>query len=83
MLTKPVTWLKTLASAAVYATFIVTFVFQVARVEGHSMAPTMADQDRLIVNKLAYRVGEPQVGDIVMLHYPRDPKVVRQARHRR
>ena len=67
-------WLKTLASAAVYATLIVTFGFQVARVEGQSMAPTLADQDRLIVNKLAYRIGEPQVGDIVMLYYPLDPK---------
>ena len=35
-----VAWLKTLASAAVYATLIVTFGFQVARVEGQSMAPT-------------------------------------------
>ena len=68
-----VAWLKTLASAAVYATLIVTFGFQVARVEGQSMAPTLADQDRLIVNKLAYRLGEPHVGDIVMLYYPLNP----------
>jgi signal peptidase I len=68
-----VAWLKTLASAAVYATLIVTFGFQVARVEGHSMAPTLSDQDRLIVNKLAYRIGEPHIGDIVMLYYPNDP----------
>ncbi|HXW05016.1 MAG TPA: signal peptidase I [Vicinamibacterales bacterium] len=69
-----VAWLKTLASAAVYATLIVTFGLQVARVEGQSMAPTLADQDRLIVNKLAYRLGEPQVGDIVMLYYPLNPE---------
>ena len=37
------------------------------------MAPTLADQDRLIVNKLAYRIGEPQIGDIVMLYYPLNP----------
>ena len=69
-----VAWAKTLLSAAVYATLIVTFVAQVARVEGQSMAPTLADQDRLIVNKLAYRFGEPRRGDIVMLYYPIDPK---------
>ena len=69
-----IAWLKTLASAAVYATLIVTFGFQVARVEGHSMAPTLADQDRLIVNKAAYRFGEPQIGDIVMLYYPLLPE---------
>src|SRR5687767_8929894 len=68
-----VAWLKTLASAAVYATLIVTFGFQVARVEGQSMAPTLADQDRLIVNKLAYRLADPQRGDIVMLYYPINP----------
>jgi signal peptidase I len=69
-----VAWVKTLFSAAVYATLIVTFGFQVARVEGQSMAPTLADQDRLIVNKLAYRIGDPRRGDIVMLYYPINPE---------
>jgi signal peptidase I len=68
-----VAWLKTLVSAAVYAILIVTFGFQVARVEGQSMAPTLEDQDRLIVNKLVYRIGEPRRGDIVMLYYPLNP----------
>jgi signal peptidase I len=68
-----VAWFKTLFSAAVYATLIVTFGFQVARVEGQSMAPTLADQDRLIVNKFAYRMGVPRRGDIVMLYYPLNP----------
>jgi len=68
-----VAWMKTLASAAVYAVLIVTFGFQVARVEGRSMAPTLEDQDRLIVNKLVYRLGAPRRGDIVMLYYPLDP----------
>ena len=68
-----VAWLKTLASAAVYATLIVTFGFQVARVEGQSMAPTLANQDRLIVNKFAYLIGSPRPGDIVMMYYPSDP----------
>jgi signal peptidase I len=69
-----VAWVKTLLSAAVYAVLIVTFGFQVARVEGQSMAPTLEDQDRLIVNKLAYRIGEPRRGDIVMLYYPLNPE---------
>jgi signal peptidase I len=68
-----ITWLKTLASAAVYATLIVTFVCQVARVEGQSMEPTLEDQDRLIVNKLVYRIGEPRRNDVVMLYYPLNP----------
>ncbi len=67
-------WIRTLVAAAVYAVLIVTFGFQVARVEGQSMAPTLEDQDRLIVNKFAYRIGDPRRGDIVMLYYPLNPE---------
>jgi signal peptidase I len=66
-------WFKTVFSAAIYAIIIVTFGFQVARVEGQSMAPTLADQDRLIVDKLIYRFESPRRGDIVMLYYPVNP----------
>ena len=66
-------WFKTLVSAAVYATIIVTFGFQVARVDGESMTPTLEDHDRLIVNKLVYQWTEPKVGDVVMHYWPEDP----------
>ena len=56
--------------------FVITFIFHVARVEGGAMAPTLANQDRVIVNKLVYQLGEPGVGDIVMMHYPLDPEKV-------
>jgi signal peptidase I len=65
---------QTLFSAAVYATLIVTFGFQVARVDGLSMEPTLEDRDRLIVNKLVYELGDPRPGDIVMLYYPVNPE---------
>jgi signal peptidase I len=69
-----VSGIQTLLSAAVYATLIVTFGFQVARVDGLSMAPTLEDHDRLIVNKLVYELGDPRPGDIVMLYYPLNPE---------
>src|SRR5207247_9179702 len=65
---------QTLVSAAVDARLVVTFVFQVARVDGLSMAPTLEDHDRLIVNKLVYELGDPRPGDIVMLYYPVNPE---------
>ncbi len=37
------------------------------------MAPTLEDHDRLIVSKLAYELGDPRPGDIVMLYYPLNP----------
>jgi signal peptidase I len=51
----------------------VMFVFQVGRNLGHAMEPTLDDQDRLIINKLGYQLGDAQVGDVVMLRYPLDP----------
>jgi signal peptidase I len=68
-----VAWVKTLVSAAVYATVIVTFGFQVARVDGESMTPTLENHDRLIVNKLVYSWADPKVGDVVMHYWPEDP----------
>src|SRR5258706_15504088 len=65
---------QTLLSAAVYATLIVTFGVQVARGDGLSMAPTLEDHDRLIVNKLVYELGEPRPGDLVVLYYPLTPE---------
>jgi len=49
-------------------------VLQPARVNGVGMAPTLMADSRVIVNKLAYRVGRPRRGDIVMLFYPLKPE---------
>ena len=45
-----------------------------ARVKGQSMTHTLEDQDRLIVNKLVYRLSSPRRSDIVMLYYPINPE---------
>jgi signal peptidase I len=52
--------------------FIIMFLYQPVRVEGTSMLPMLEDQDRLFVNKLAYRVGEIHRGDVVVFLYPHD-----------
>jgi signal peptidase I len=43
------------------------------RVESISMQPNLFAGDFVIVNKLAYKVGEPQRGDIIVFRYPPDP----------
>ena len=43
------------------------------RVDGHSMVPTFNSGEFIIVSKLAYKLGEPERGDIVVFHLPRDP----------
>ncbi len=43
------------------------------RIEGSSMMPTMQEGEYVLINKLAYYLEEPKRGDIIVLHYPRDP----------
>lgn len=45
---------------------------QNTRVDGHSMEPTLHDGQYLMVNKLAYRLGMPGRGDIVVFPSPQD-----------
>lgn len=65
--------LRRIAIASVHAVLISTFGFQLARVDGFSMAPTLEDQDRLIVNKLVYEFGDPRPGDVVTFYFPPNP----------
>jgi signal peptidase I len=44
------------------------------RVENISMRPTLKPGEFLLVNKLAYRVGEINRGDIIVFHYPLNPQ---------
>jgi signal peptidase I len=43
------------------------------KVESVSMQPTLYEGDFVFVNKLAYRLGKPQRGDIIVFRYPPDP----------
>jgi len=44
------------------------------RVDGFSMEPTLHTGEFVIVNKLAYRLGDPTISDVIVFHYPRDPE---------
>ena len=65
-------WARDLVISVVVSAFIIVFLYQPVRVEGTSMLPVLQDQDRLFINKLAYRVGEIHRGDVVVFLYPRD-----------
>jgi signal peptidase I len=49
-----------------------TFLIENYRVVGRSMEPTLQDDQFLVVNKLVYRLHEPQRGDIIVFRDPRD-----------
>jgi signal peptidase I len=65
-------WLRDLLLSVGVSAFIIIFLYQPVRVEGTSMLPNLEDQDRLFINKFAFRVGEIQRGDVVVFKYPRD-----------
>jgi signal peptidase I len=65
-------WLRDLVVSVVASALIIIFLYQPVRVEGTSMLPVLEDQDRLFINKLAYRVGEIHRGDVVVFLYPHD-----------
>src|SRR3984893_7819182 len=65
-------WLRDLVVSVVASALIIIFLYQPVRVEGTSMLPMLEDQDRLFINKLAYRVGEIHRGDVVVFLYPHD-----------
>ena len=65
-------WLRDLVISVAVSAFIIIFLYQPVRVEGTSMLPMLEDQDRLFINKIAYRVGEIQRGDVVVFLYPHD-----------
>lgn len=63
-------WAKALIIAVLLAAIIRYFLFAPIIVDGLSMMPTLHDHDRMIVNKLSYKIGEPDRFDIVVFHAP-------------
>lgn len=58
---------------AVALYFLIDSVVARVRVENISMEPTLQPGEFLLVNKLAYRLGNFQYGDIIVFHYPPNP----------
>jgi signal peptidase I len=67
-------WLDTLETIllALLLFLAINTVTSRVRVENISMEPTLQPGYLLIVNKLAYKLGEPKHGDIVVFHYMGD-----------
>lgn len=61
--------------AVVFCFFLITFVAQAFRVQGPSMMPLLHDGERIVVNKLIYRMAPIERGDVVVFWYPHDPSV--------
>ena len=64
--------LEVIAIAFLITMVVRGFIVETFIVEGPSMMPTLVNGERLLVSKLAYRLGKPKRGDVVVLRYPLD-----------
>ncbi len=70
ILRSAVEWLVVLGGALVVALVIRTFLFATFWIPSASMHPTLLEKDRVIVNKLSYKVHDVHRGDIVVFSKP-------------
>jgi signal peptidase I len=54
--------------------FAIRALIQNFRIEGVSMEPNLHDGQYLIINKFVYYLHPPERGDVVVFHYPRNPR---------
>src|SRR5579859_7332601 len=68
-------WLRDLFLSVLIAVVVILFLYQPVRVEGTSMMPALVDQERIFINKFAYRFGISDInrGDTVVFWFPGDP----------
>ncbi len=67
-------WFRDLAFSILIAVVLIVFIYQPVKVEGTSMTPALADQERIFINKFTYRFGLGNIehGDTVVFWYPED-----------
>lgn len=61
---------ETVTIGASFFLIVYLFLMQPHQVNGRSMYPTFNSGDYLLTNKVTYRTGDPQRGDIVVFHAP-------------
>lgn len=70
-----ISWLRDLCVSVVIAIVVILFLYQPVRVEGTSMMPSLINQERIFINKYAYRFGLADIarGDMIVFWFPGDP----------
>lgn len=61
-------WLKAIVIALLLVILVRTFFISSYVVKGSSMLPTLEDGNKLIVNKLVYRIGDLERFDVIVFH---------------
>lgn len=64
-----------LLAALVVAVVIKTFIVQPFYIPSGSMIPTLLIDDRVMVSKISYIIGEPERGDVIVFENPYAPDI--------
>lgn len=70
---KGLEWIRTFTLFVIFTWFIQFNLLQLFVVDGYSMNPTLANQERVIVNKLIYEIRPPKYGEIFVFKAPPNP----------
>ena len=65
-------WVAIIAAALIAALVIKTWLIQAFYIPSESMVPTLVKDDRVLVNKLSYRLHDVHRGDIVVFERPQE-----------
>lgn len=63
-------WVAVAIGALAVALLIKAFLLQAFYIPSASMEPTLHEDDRVLVNKLSYRIGDVQRGDVIVFEKP-------------
>ena len=58
--------------AVILVIILKVFVIEIFNIDGFSMCPTLENGDKLIVNKIAYKIKDPERGEIIIFQLPED-----------
>jgi len=65
-------WVAVIVGAVIVALIVKTFLVQAFRIPSESMDPTLIKGDRVLVNKLSYRLHDVHRGDVVVFDRPKN-----------
>lgn len=68
-------WFKELVLVIIVVFLVRAFLVQAYNIPSGSMKPTLLVGDFILVNKLVYRLSEPQRGDIIVFKWPVNPQI--------
>lgn len=71
-------WIRAIGFAVLIVIIVRTFIVGNYIVDGPSMMPTLHNGDRLIVDKINYRFGQPKRFDVVIFHATRTDDYVKR-----